>query len=153
MVWSTGQGNYTRVCADGTSPRISFALPPFGTCLYIALFCSQDDSHNLHVSEAGLRLSETPAVRRVIEKHMPFMLEVVAESRSSSTCGHCPRRVLTAAVCRLSRDKWVAGLQILCGLENTVEWPVQYGAWATFTAAPAAHPARNPDSQKRFRGV
>ena len=81
MVWSTGQGNYTRVCADGTSPRISFALPPFGTCLYIALFCSQDDSHNLHVSEAGLRLSETPAVRRVIEKHMPFMLEVVAESR------------------------------------------------------------------------
>jgi hypothetical protein len=29
--------------------------------------------------------------------------------------------------CSATRDRWIAGLQLLCGMPNTVEWPLQFG--------------------------
>ncbi len=43
--------------------------------------CTQDDSHNLLLSDEGLYLTESPTTRRIVEKNMALMLEISATSR------------------------------------------------------------------------
>ena len=91
-------------------PAVACARPPH----------AQDpDTHEVVLCERGQRMAEMiPAVSRVLHKHKEYVFEVESPGR----------HLFLRAGYRAALNRWIAGLQILAGLPNTVPWPEEFGA-------------------------